>query len=82
MSHRPEHQLKQHRLNAQYLRKLEQLQFEVRIESPRRVLDYLLDHLGDLLHDMDCTVEREYLREKLATARKLVSGRHNLRVVR
>lgn len=82
MPPRPEHVLQQERLRSQFLRKLEQLHFELSIEAPRRVLDYLVEHLDDLLEWLDCTWDRDRLRERLVAARSLVATRHNLRVVR
>lgn len=74
-------QLDEHRASESFERKLEQLRFELRIGAPRRVLDYLLDHLGDLLPRLGPTLLRASLGEQLERAKVLVASRHNLRLV-
>lgn len=74
-------QFREHKARAQFQRKLEQLHFELSIESPRRVLDYLIDHLEDLLGQLTPTVLTESFRDQLARAKTLVSTRHNLRLI-
>jgi hypothetical protein len=72
----------QHRARQQFSRKLEQLHFELSVESPRRVLDYLIDHLDDLLPRVGDSVLRESLTAQLSAAKQSVSQRHNLRLVK
>ncbi len=72
---------REHRAREKFQRKLEQLRFELRIESPRRVLDYLLEHAEDLLGECGDTLLAESFRTQLARARHEVSQRHNLRLV-
>jgi hypothetical protein len=74
-------QLDEHRAREQFQRKLEQLRFELRVESPRRVLDYLIEHLEDILPRVGDNLLGVSFGEQLERARRLVSGRHNLRVV-
>jgi hypothetical protein len=72
----------EHLAREKFQRKLEQLRFELRIESPRRVLDYLLEHADDLLRS--CGQESELIRSfrgQLDAARRDVAQRHNLRIV-
>lgn len=75
-------QYAEHRARQQFQRKLEQLRFELMVESPRRVLDYLIDHLEDLLIHIEATVLRDSFREQLERAKRQVSTRHNLRLVK
>lgn len=72
----------EHRAREQFQRKLEQLHFELQFESPRRVLDYLIDHLDDLLPRVGATVLRDSFAAQLERAKRLVATRHNLRLVR
>lgn len=72
----------QHRARRQFSRKLEQLQFELSVESPRRVLDYLIDHLEDLLPRVGDSILRDALAKQLADAKLRVARRHNLRLVK
>lgn len=72
----------QHRARLQFSRKLEQLHFELSVESPRRVLDYLIDHLDDLLPRCGDSILRDSLAEQLRAAKLTVSRRHNLRLVK
>ncbi len=72
----------EHRAREQFQRKLEQLHFELSVESPRRVLDYLIDHLDDLLPRVGATVLRDSFAGQLARAKALVATRHNLRLVK
>lgn len=73
---------RQHRARQQFSRKLEQLHFELSVESPRRVLDYLIEHAEDLLAEAGDSILRDALREQLERAKLLVSARHNLRLVK
>jgi len=74
--------LAEHRTITKLGRKLEQLRFELRVEAPRRTLDYLLEHIADLLEQMgDSRLRAEYAGQ-VERARELVAGRHNLRPVR
>lgn len=82
MPTKPQKQLAEHRAREQFQRKLEQLRFELQIQAPRRVLDYLLDHLDTLLEQVGPSVLRDSFAEQLGRAKRLVAGRHNLRVVR
>jgi len=72
----------QHRARRQFSRKLEQLRFELSVESPRRVLDYLIDHLEDLLPDCGDSLLRDSFAKQLSDAKLDVSRRHNLRLVK
>jgi hypothetical protein len=72
----------QHRARLQFSRKLEQLHFELSVESPRRVLDYLIDHLDDLLPRVGDNLLRDAFAEQLRAAKLSVSRRHNLRLVK
>lgn len=72
----------QYRAREQFSRKLEQLDFELSVESPRRVLDYLIDHLDDLLSRVGDSVLRDSFAAQLADAKARVSTRHNLRLVK
>ncbi len=72
----------EHRARQQFSRKLEQLQFELSIESPRRVLDYLLDHLDDLLSRVGDSILRDAFAAQLTAAKRRVASRHNLRLVK
>jgi hypothetical protein len=72
----------QHRARQQFSRKLEQLHFELKVDSPRRVLDYLIDHLDDLLPRCGDSVLRDCLSRQLGKAKLLVAERHNLRLVK
>lgn len=82
MSPKHQKQLDEHRAREQFQRKLEQLRFELRIESPRRVLDYLVEHLEDTLPRVGDNLLGKSFAEQLERAKRLVSSRHNLRVVR
>lgn len=77
-----EARLEEHRAREQFQRKLEQLRFELRVQSPRRVLDYLIEHLEDLLPRLGATVLRDSFSDQLARAKGLVASRHNLRLVK
>jgi hypothetical protein len=72
----------EHLAREQFQRKLEQLHFELSVESPRRVLDYLIDHLDDLLPRVGATTLRDSFRGQLDRAKSLVATRHNLRLVK
>lgn len=72
----------EHRARQQFSRKLEQLDFELSVESPRRVLDYLIDHLDDLLPRVGDSVLRDSFGAQLSAAKARVSTRHNLRLVK
>lgn len=74
-------QFAEHQARTQFQRKLEQLHFELSVESPRRVLDYLIDHLRDLLAQLSPTVLRDSFAAQLGRAERLVATRHNLRLV-
>lgn len=71
----------EHLARQQFQRKLEQLHFELSVESPRRVLDYLIDHLDDLLLRVGQTVLQQAFRAQLDRAKGLVARRHNLRLI-
>lgn len=71
----------EYRARQQFSRKLEQLHFELAMESPRRVLDYLIDHLDDLLPQVGDNTLRDSFAGQLTRAKGLVSRRHNLRLV-
>lgn len=73
---------RQWRARQQFSRKLEQLHFELSVESPRRVLDYLIEHAEDLLVEVDRTPLHDSLSDQLARAKRLVASRHNLRLVK
>lgn len=75
-------QLAEERARRQFQRKLEQLHFEVSVDSPRRVLDYLVEHLDDLLPRVGATILRDSFRDQLDRAKRIVAGRHNLRIVK
>lgn len=79
---RAHHLYAEHRARQQFSRKLEQLQFELSVESPRRVLDYLLDHLEDLLPRTGDSILRDAFRAQLERAKERVSTRHNLRLLK
>jgi hypothetical protein len=70
----------QHRARTQFSRKLEQLHFELSVESPRRVLDYLIDHLDDLLPRVGDNTLRDSFAAQLVRAKQIVARRHNLRL--
>ena len=70
------------RARQQFSRKLEQLHFELSVESPRRVLDYLTEHLDDLLPEVGDSTLRDSFRDQLARAKRLVTSRHNLRLIK
>lgn len=72
----------QHRARQQFSRKLEQLHFELSVESPRRVLDYLIDHLDDLLPRCGDSILRDAFARQLKAAKARVAQRHNLRLVK
>jgi hypothetical protein len=72
----------EHRARQQFSRKLEQLHFELSVESPRRVLDYLIDHLDDLLPRVGDSLLRESFAAQLERAKRQVAQRHNLRLVK
>lgn len=74
-------QFREHKVRAQFQRKLEQLHFELSVESPRRVLDYLIDHLEDLHAQLTPTVLSESFKDQLERAKTRVSKRHNLRLI-
>jgi hypothetical protein len=69
-------------LRQQFLRKLEQLHFELSVESPRRVLDYLAEHADDLLAQLEQSTLRDSFEGQLLLAKNIVSRRHNLRLVK
>lgn len=71
-----------YRARQQFSRKLEQLHFELAMESPRRVLDYLIDHLDDLLPRIGDNTLRDSFAEQLTRAKRIVAQRHNLRLVK
>jgi predicted Zn-dependent protease with MMP-like domain len=73
---------RQWRARQNFSRKLEQLHFELAIESPRRVLDYLLEHAEDLLGQIEGSALRDSFEGQLARAKRLVATRHNLRLVK
>lgn len=73
---------KQWRAREQFSRKLEQLHFELSVESPRRVLDYLLEHAEDLLEQVEASPLRDSFKDQLGRAKRLVASRHNLRLVK
>ncbi len=73
---------RQWRARQQFARKLEQLHVELSIESPRRVLDYLVEHAEDLLDQVGDNTLRDSFRAQLDRAKSLVSRRHNLRLVK
>lgn len=73
---------RQWRARQQFSRKLEQLHFELSVESPRRVLDYLIEHAEDLLEQVGDSTLRDSFREQLERMKRLVSTRHNLRLVK
>jgi hypothetical protein len=73
---------KQWRARQQFTRKLEQLHFELGIESPRRVLDYLIEHAEDLLAEVEASTLRDSFQDQLDRAKRLVASRHNLRLVK
>lgn len=75
-------QYEEHRNREQFQRKLEQLHFELKVENSRRVLDYLIDHLEDLLPRVGATVLRQSFEDQLRRAKLAVSQRHNLRLVK
>lgn len=66
----------------QFQRKLEQLRFELRVGSPRRVLDYLVEHAEDLLTRVGDNLLVQQFRTDLDMCRSLVAQRHNLKLVR
>lgn len=74
-------QYREHRARASFQRKLEQLRFELRIGSPRRVLDYLLEHLDDILPECGDNTLTTSFGEQLGRAKELVGCRHNLKLV-
>lgn len=71
----------EYRARQQFARKLEQLHFELAMQSPRRFLDYLLDHLDTLLPMVGKTTLRDSFADQLVRAKGLVAQRHNLRPV-
>ncbi len=73
---------KQWRAREQFSRKLEQLHFELSVESPRRVLDYLIEHAEDLLSQIEGSTLRDSFKDQLGRAKSLVATRHNLRLVK
>lgn len=73
---------REYRARQEFSRKLEQLHFELSVESPRRVLDYLLDHLDDLLPRVGQNTLRDSFSAQLSRAKLLVAQRHNLRLVK
>lgn len=72
----------EYRARQQFQRKLEQLHFELSVESPRRVLDYLIDHLDDLLPRVGQNTLRDSFAAQLDRAKTAVASRHNLRLVK
>lgn len=72
----------QWRLRQQFLRKIEQLHFELGVESSRRVLDYLVEHAEDLLGRLEQSTLRDSFEDQLSLAKSLVACRHNLRLVK
>jgi hypothetical protein len=73
---------KQWRARQQFTRKLEQLHFELSVESPRRVLDYLIEHAEDLLDEVERTPLYDSFKDQLDRAKRRVASRHNLRLVK
>lgn len=73
---------KQWRARQQFSRKLEQLHFELSVESPRRVLDYLIEHAEDLLEQVEASTLRDSFTAQLDRAKRLVMTRHHLRLVK
>lgn len=73
---------KQWRARQQFVRKLEQLHFELSVESPRRVLDYLIEHAEDLLAQVEKSPLHDSFSAQLDEAKRRVSCRHNLRLVK
>ncbi len=65
-----------------FLRKLEQLSFEISMEQARRHLDHLLDHLDDLAPRLGDSVLAADYRARLVRAKAIVSKRHKLSLVR
>ncbi len=72
----------EHRARLQFGRKLEQLHFELRVKSPRRVLDYLVEHLDELLPQVGDSTLRDAFAAQLDLMKRQVSRRHNLRIVK
>lgn len=72
----------EYRARAEFQRKLEQLHFELSVEAPRRVLDYLLDHLDDLLPRVGKNTLRDSFADQLVRVKGIVATRHNLRLVK
>ena len=72
----------EYRAREQFIRKLEQLHFELAMESPRRVLDYLIDHLDSLLPQLGQNTLRDAFSAQLDRAKQFVARRHNLRLVK
>lgn len=69
---------------AKFQRKLEQLRFELRLDkphTPRRVLDYLLEHCEDILPQLGDNLLRAAFRQQLDELRVLVLRRHDLRLL-
>lgn len=73
---------RQWRARQQFSRKLEQLHFELSVESSRRVLDYLIEHAEDLLEQVGDSTLRDSFKAQLDRMKRLVSTRHNLRLVK
>ena len=73
---------RQWRARQQFTRKLEQLHFELSVESPRRVLDYLIEPAEDLLGQIERSPLHDSFTAQLDEAKRRVAGRHNLRLVK
>lgn len=82
MSEKTTRLFSEHRAREKFQRKLEQLRIELRIESPRRVLDYLVEHAEDLLDQCGESLLTESFRRQLAEARRDVTMRHRLPLAR
>jgi hypothetical protein len=75
-------QLKQHRAQQAFERNLGRLRLELRMGTPRRHLDVLVELLETLLPDCGHTRLTDHYRTELHAAKTEVARRSNLRLVK
>jgi hypothetical protein len=75
-------QLTEHRAQQAFARNIGRLWLELRLGTPRRHLDVLLELCDSLLRDCGKNQLADHYRVELHTARTQVSQRSNLRLVK
>lgn len=82
MSKHTDKRFAEHRARERVLHNLQLLELELRLESPRRYLDVLVELITLLFEQTGPdTIETAALRKQFNTAKARVTTRHNLRLV-